>query len=347
MAMEDITSLQLVFGNWYTQSSAENNLGGSASYRASVEYPVGTITQVEFSGSTTGTFADGSTVVSDSVAVVIPRGATFFLRVYQTSASGILYSSGGGANDAVGSMPTSGESFIFGTDVTDYTAGGSFNNQQAALWFRPAAVIGRTTRPALFLAGDSRLGNGTTYDTVSDSYALTGELNRSLGKQFATINCGVASEQLNTALSNYTKRLGLLAYCSHVVCEYGINDLGTGGRTASQYLTDLASFITLMGGKPVYHSTLSPRSSSTDSWATTANQTTHSSNAQRVSLNNALRKGTSGIAGVLEVADQVESARDSGLWNAPGYTDDGLHGNQSALVAVQSSGAVTLAYLQI
>lgn len=343
MAMDNITSLQLVFTNWYVGSNAEPNRGAAATYRAAVEYPAGTYTQVTFSGSAAGLVADGGTLVSDPVAVTIPRGAVFFVRAHQYSTAGVLFSGGAGANNNTGVVPTSGESFIYGTDIADSTMGGSFNNQAAAVHFKPAAIIGRTTRPTVFLAGDSRMNNGRTYDSVNDTYALTGEIDRSIGKMFATINAAQGGESLAGAVNNYTKRLALSQYCSHVVCEYGINDFAA-SRTASQVLGSVVTFVGMFGGKPVYQSTISPYSTSTDAWATTANQTTHASNAERVSFNNSIRRGAAGIAGCLEVADQVESARDSGIWKA-GYTADGLHGNQTAMLSIQASGAVALPFL--
>lgn len=353
VAMDNITSLQLVYANWYVKSSAtigENAPGSDATYKAAIEYPSGTIAAiVTFAGATTGTAADGATIASDAVAVNIPLGATFFVRTFSTSTAGIVYRNGsGGLNIGTGTT-TSGECWTFGVTTPDLvTTAGSFSNQQAGIIFGPAAIVGSTSRPSVFVTGDSRENNGVTYDTASDGYGLTGEVNRSLGKVFATLNVGCASERVNTIVTTtslYARRLALLQYCSHVACGYGVNDIIFDSRTSAQVLADLQTLWASFGNRPIYQRTLSPVSTSTDSWATTANQTTHANNAQRTALNDLIRFMPAGLSGVFEGADQVESARNSGIWKA-GYTADGIHGNQTGNVAIQTSGAVQLAHLQ-
>ena len=118
----------------------------------------------------------------------------------------------------------------------------------------------------------------------------------------------------------------------------------TNGRTAVLAYADLLTIWALLQPLSVFSCTVNPASTSTDSFATTANQTTVASNAQRVALNNLLR--TSGMSsGVFDLADVVESARDSGLWKAPGYTADGLHESQLASLAIANSRAIEVGRL--
>jgi len=353
VAMDNITSLQLVYTNWYVKSTAtvgENTPGSEATYKAAIEYPAGTIAAiVKFSGATTGTAADGATIVSDAVAVNIPIGAAFFVRTFSSSTAGIVFRNGSGGLNPNGGTTTSGEGWTFGVTTPDLVATpGPFANQQAGIYFGPTAIIGNTSRPAIFITGDSRENNGVGYDTSSDGFGLTGEVNRSLGKVFATLNVGCASERVNTIVNTpslYARRLSLIQYCSHVACGYGINDIIFDSRTSAQTISDLQTLWASFGNRPVYQRTLSPVSTSTDSWATTANQTTHANNAQRTAFNDSVRFMPAGLSGVFDVADQVESARNSGIWKA-GYTADGIHGNQTSNVAIQTSGAVQLAHLQ-
>jgi hypothetical protein len=79
-------------------------------------------------------------------------------------------------------------------------------------------------------------------------------------------------------------------------------------------------------------------------WATTDNQTTDATSATaRLAYNAALRTGqhTARIAGFVEIADAVESARDSGLWKVTGadraYTYDGLHESSGGFQAIEDS----------
>jgi lysophospholipase L1-like esterase len=88
-------------------------------------------------------------------------------------------------------------------------------------------------------------------------------------------------------------------------------------------------------GLPVFQNTITPSTTSTDSWATTGNQTPESSNAVRVQVNDWIRTVPSPLSGYFEIADLAETARNSGIWKA-GYTSDGLHPNatgHSALAA--------------
>lgn len=109
-------------------------------------------------------------------------------------------------------------------------------------------------------------------------------------------------------------------------------------------------------GQRVIQTTITPNTTSTDGWATTGNQTPVNATVEshRVQLNDWLRGGapmsgglavavgTSGallagdtghpLYGYWEITDNVESARNSGIWKA-GYTTDGLHPNITGINA--------------
>ena len=349
VALDNINSLQLVFANWYVKNTAtigENAPGAPADFQAAIEYPAGTIAGiVKFSDSITGTAADGATIVSDPLTVNIPYGATFYVRTFASCTAGICFRNGAGGLNTAGGLTTSGECWTFGvTTPNTVTTPGPFANQQAGLYFGPTAIIGVTSRVSVFVTGDSRQNNGVAYDVATDGYGLTGELNRSLGRPYATLNAACGSERIATVVNTpalYVRRLALAQYCSHIVCGYGINDIAFDARTSAQVLGDLQTFWASFGTKPVYQQTISPVSTSTDSWATTVNQTTSATNGQRTALNDLIRFMPSGLSGMFEVADQVESARNSGIWKAA-YTIDGLHGNSTADITIQNSGAVKL-----
>lgn len=347
VAMDDISVLQLVYANYYvTANGVETTPGAAGEYRAGIEYPVGNVTRVTFGGQTSGNVDDDKTLVSDPVAVTIPRGAAFYVRTWSNNSAGILYTGQVGLNNVTAAVPTSGEWWTLGVTTTDYTGvATNVNNTNNASHFRPTAIIGYTTRRSFLITGDSRTGHGTTYDTLPSSAGGVGELERSLAKRFATILVGSAGETLAQAASTtFVKRLRLAQYCSDVTCGYGINDI-LAGTSAATCITNLSTFANFFGGKPVYQSTLAPRSTSSDSWATTGNQTTNANNAARVTLNTAIRaRLPAPFAGHIEVADQVESARDSGLWkvtgSANGYTTDGLHANSAGNALVEVSNAL-------
>lgn len=105
------------------------------------------------------------------------------------------------------------------------------------------------------------------------------------------------------------------------------------GRTAAQVLADLQTIRRFYPGKRFYQSTILPRSTGD---YTSLNQTPHSSNGARVTLNDAIRALPLGFHGYFESADQVESARNSGIWQ-PNMTGDGLHPINTGYAAIQNS----------
>lgn len=338
VAMDTITALQVVYGNWYVKSDfTEAGTGATATVECTIEYPAGTYTRVTFSGANVGSVASAANIVSDSTAVSIPIGATFWVRTYWVCSAGMPYTIGNNINNTTGTGSPSGEFFAFGASVPNTVLGGSISNTSATTYFRPQAIIGSTKKLSWWLAGDSRLGQGaTTVDSASDVFGLVGELERLLGKDYACLNAGRNGETLRNATTNYTLRSSIAAYCSNIACEYGINDFEA-SRSAATVLIDAVTFRNLFSGKPFWQSTVSPASTSTDSFATTVNQTTKASNTARVAYNALVRFGSAPFDGYFEVADSVESSRDSGLWKAPSYTTDGLHGLQYAMLALQSS----------
>lgn len=338
VAMDNITSLQLVYGGWYTTNPRSNgnvsevNASAASTITASIEYPMGTRTQVKFSGSATGTIPVGSNLVSDSVAVSIPLGAAFFVHVFQQNPTSVLF---------IGSVTSAGTGELCNlaaSGLTDLTMAGTITNTFFTTHYPPLAIIGNTSRPSFALFGDSKCEGAL--DTYSDAYLLLGELERAAGKSFGFTNCGLGGERMSdVAGGTATKRVALAQYASHVLSQYGINDI-TNSRTAGQVLTDLATFRALFPGKPFYQGTVAPVTTSSDSWATTGNQTTHANNAARVTLNQSIRNHNTGaLDGHMEIADAVESGRDSGIWKAA-YTTDGTHETQTAYIAVKTFGGV-------
>jgi hypothetical protein len=156
---------------------------------------------------------------------------------------------------------------------------------------------------------------------------------------------GIGSDKVQTFIANRTQEITLANnYCSDLISEYGINDID-GSRTGAQVMADIQNVRNQFPTKPFFQTTLPPATNSTDSWATVANQTynTASTNTQRINFNNLVRGVFSGLSGYFEVADLVESGRDSGYWQANGtaqsYTQDGLHESQGCINAIIANEA--------
>ena len=336
-ARSNINSLQLVIPNFYvnTSTGVETGSGAIASTTACIEYPTGTFIRVKFSGSNTGSVPNGGYLISDPTAVAIPYGAKFFARIWWSSTGGVIITQLSSASSFMSS-----DAMVFGTTTPDLTCGGTVTTSVAYFGFFPAAVIGQTTRPAVCLYGDSRtLGYGDT----ADSYGDTGEFARAIGPSLAYINLGVYADEVNwfVTSTNAANRLALAAYCSHATVGYGINDISNSASAAAVE----ANIATLIGKLPAgmlsWVATLPPETTSTDSWATTANQTAVGTNSVRVTFNAAVRAGSiSGARGYIDEAGVVESGFNSGLWCAPGCTADGVHETQQSSVHEQASSIV-------
>ncbi len=343
IALEKITQLQVAWANWYVSANNTGELtaAGTLTLTAAIEYPLGTIAGVfKWGGNSTVSMAASTTSLTDALdGLNIPAGALFAIRSYAVGTSGIVFT-GEGAGNSVGcaTFAVSGVS-----DLTQ--VGGSFTDTQAGIAYRPVAILAPTTSPTLALVGDSR-PQGLN-DLASDIYGGRGIFERAINKQFGCIRLAASGERLQTVLvangaTNYANRKALIdAYCTHIVSDYGINDLNSGGRTAAELTTDVQSFVTLMG-KPTIWSTLEPLATSSDSFATTANQTTNATvNPKRVTFNASIRNGAAGISGFLEIADAVEDTRDLGKWKVDGtaskWTSDGTHESQFACQFIEAS----------
>jgi len=345
-ARDDIVSLQIVLPNWYVNASmVETNGASSASWTASIEYPVGVFTQVLFSGNTTGTVLAGSNLISDAVSVSIPRGAKFWTRLYQYATGHMLwnnqYDGDGTAQLSVGTTAVG---------CPDYTMGGngSVCTPQAGGIVAPAAIIAQTSRASIAIVGDSiAVGTGD----IADSSSRQGYLCRAFGGKYACLNVAVYTDTLQNFVASHTKRNALIAYASNVVIEYGSNDV-VNSRTAAQILADTLTIIGYYTGKPVAVCTLTPRVTSTDSYVTVANQTVLASEAVRLVVNAQRRNGLSvgstlGPAfAVFDIERACESSYLSGKWQvisgtiSPGtasFTDDGVHPNRNGHQAIANA----------
>lgn len=132
------------------------------------------------------------------------------------------------------------------------------------------------------------------------------------------------------------RRMDIANHCDIALFNYGTNDLALTAKTLDQikaYYLDNWKAAKLRGLR-VYQTTITPRTTSTDNWATTGSQTPVNArhgfgpNSDRAVLNKWIRSIPSPhLDGYVEVADLVEPSRDAGTW-ANDTTDDGVHPNR-------------------
>lgn len=336
-ARENMTSLRLAFANWYVAGAGIETDAAAATIHVSVEYPAGTFTRVTFSGSDAGELAAGATLFSDKVRLTapIPYGALFWVRTHYSSAGGLVFNTSLNGN----TYTPFGEGAMYGVTTPDLTMGGDVGNMGSNNGYAPVLILSQTNRPAVAVFGDSRaFGVSDVMDRSGD----VGEVARSLGSTLAYANASVSGDQAVWFLANHAKRKVLADYCTHVVVQYGINDL-TNGRTSGQVIADLDAIAALFPTKPVWQTTITPKSATTDNWQSVDGQTTDAVNTERTATNDSIRSGLlTNVNGYFDVADAVETARNSGIWLA-WHTSDGLHANRIGNLKVRASGAISVA----
>lgn len=330
---------------------------GTATITASVEYPAGVFTQIKFSGVAAGSCPSGQILFSDllTLGFTIPAGALFWIRTFFVNGNGVYFtdpSNGGQANAEYGDESSSGTG-----GLTDKTMAGTITND-SGFCYRPACILASTNLLSVGLIGDS-LTEGVGETEGRPFLGDVGLLAKTLATVCPMVNLGLGGTTLQNpppaGSHEYwgktgTARAQLLAYCTDFIIHLGTNDLAAfvGNRTAAQVATDLQTFITTTlpalgapAGAHKYLATIGPLTTSTDGWVTAANQTVGANEAQRVIYNNSIRGSIANVDGTFDVADVLETSRNSGLWN-PSFTSDGLHGNVTGYSAVASSGVISL-----
>lgn len=371
IARGEITEIAIRIPNWYSDRAStklEFPNEGTAIWGASVEYPSGTYTRLRFSGKIRGGVMPGGDLISDFLAINIPDGTEFWIRTWCLTTGTIIFQT-----QDLGQNSTNGEQgTVATTAVTDSTASSTAVGaiSTGGLW--PLAIIGRTTQKAVALVGDS-ISEGVS-DTLNSSDAIG--LARSV-VSLPYINLGVSGDSAAVAVTTFDGRLSALSHVNNVVCNYGVNDIGN-GQTLAQIKTNLINLWGLINDNlpnngRVFQTTITPKTTSTDSFATLGNQTAATNFSTggagtRELLNDWLRDGapiSNGVAaaigavdafrvseighplyGVFEVADVVESSRNSGKWKVDGtsnkWTSDGVHGVQYSYLQIATSGAISI-----
>lgn len=375
----DATDLRLVYSNWTTTSTGVDTDGNGATapaVTASIEYS-GTIYRVTFGGKITATPDAGGVLISDPIALVIPAGTLFYVRTYinstdwyGNSASYAVANTGGwSTSDLTAPGAAAVPDAVHWLFSPSAIIGLPLSRSQASV-----GIVGDSI--ATGQGSTTAVYSDPPGATVSAGYIMRG-----LNLGYGYINLARISDRAQNAAGNtWFRRLALLQFCSNVICQLGINDvLGSGGnRSLAQVQGDYLSIWKAAGARvpAVFQTTVTPSSASTDGWTTTVNQTANTGNTTRVNLNNWLRAGAPIVAGaavavgtsgaitcavydstralvrsasglghpltaVFEVADLVESARDSGLW-VVGATSDGLHPNNTGH-GLAAGGIVTAA----
>lgn len=344
---ENCTSIQCVYANFYVNPAsthAEIGSGSAATITASIEYPAGVRNQLLFGGSPSGVIPDNGLLVSDPLSLTTTRGTWCWPLTFWTSTTGVLSI----PHDLTGTgLPGAGlEVAVSG--LTDKTMSGTVT--PADNEYGPIAIIGTTTRNSVVIVGDSIGLGDSSKETVGDASGDFGVVARSIGPYYAYSSLCQNGDQAEDFVASHTNRAALFAYASHLICEYGSNDLYTNSASAATVLGLLQSiwgYHTALGPEKVACQTsIAPRTNSTDNWATTGGQSQVSStvNTRRISVNNTNAALPAGLHKYFDINAALEAS--PGIWkvtgSANGYVVDGIHPNTAGSLLIPASGVIAL-----
>ena len=355
----DFSSLNIRFQSTYLQSGGDNALGNDYYIeKCALEKETGgaAFTPVLFSGARTATVVNGGGGLTSDPILPGEFGLGAFTRghVYWIRA---LVSVTGDAHQfpVGGTVGTNGTAYLFdpttrgasdadSTGTISFTGSGSFSFGGSV----SPIVIGTPVTPtAKFIStiGDSIVdGVG---DTAAASGWVYGFAQRSLfDADFASnVRAGCTlGRSGSTATGMWTGPLtetkSILAHGNVAVEEWGTNDPNySASATVWSYLKSIGHY--------VIRTKLLTQTTSTDSWATTANQTKTTNyttpTGNRVTFNDAVAAQEGILFDKYVSFDSAVLHSDRDLWKAPGYTADGLHpaatGHEAMAVVMRAAYA--------
>lgn len=332
-----LSAIQTVDVGWFL--SPVPTTADAYTIKRYIEYPANTFTQITWGGGATSvTIGSGAVVKSDLVPISIPAGAEFWERTVNLNATVTNY--------PIIQLPSLATNLGVddGCDAADkgntgtIAAGGSNFTGAAAIM----GTINKANARGFVFVGDS-ICFGFGVDTGIGAKGGSGFLARATdvhGYPYARL-CASSWSAQNLA-SNLTLPAAFYAqiFFTDVIQQLGSNDLANLSRTQAQLLADHQAIYGLFPGKRIYQTTITSRTTSTDSWATTANQTISTVGTMSLlnGINTAIRAGVANVSAVLDVADAQMTARDSDIWATPPTpTLDGTHPNTTSHAAIAAA----------
>lgn len=359
--------VRFVFGNWCAEVGIAGL--GQLTVTAAIETPYDVKIPITFGGRRDVVIDPGGFALSDPIGIDFGGPEHLFNFFYVRT----FVVPTGGKFPTIYNGISSGDSIEYGTGLTDKTMSGTVGGDGSGRAYGPCAIVTDTLirRPIVAVVGDSiARGEGDTpaankpagYPMRALDAASIPALRHAVLAQSGTRLQGFSDGAFGSGLWGTGSSSGLnwffplVAGATHVIHQYGVNDLYS-GRTAAQTMLMMAMNWGWLAARnlEVWQTTITPITTSTDGWTTVDNQTAYSPTFQtdRVAVNDWIRAGgpidpddltpvaigTPGalvagdvghpLAGYFEIADAAESARNSGKWKA-GYVGDGIHPNSTA-----------------
>jgi lysophospholipase L1-like esterase len=349
----------LVFTNWGVNGSSGEYLpspSGTITLTASV-MQFGGFYQATRNGAVSFTVPPNATVLTDPVPCEILGTSQMYIRWFLQLSSGNKWPRGYQCLNTVKS-----DFITEGTALTDQTMSGTLGYSSGSD-YGVSGLLGVTQTPKLAIAclGDSIMwGQGDDVTGLAGPSSTTGDGQGNFGwiqraAYIANVPCLVlarAGDQASFNIVPNCKKRRLLTGPTGPVVDWVVLNLGANdtiaGQTYSQLKTSLTTIVTALHnrGVKVCICTISPHTTSTDNWATTANQTlagfSRPSGANGL-VNSDLRGGNFyGADMMYDFAAKCESSIGSCLWKTSGVTADGVHPNQSLHTSIGADAAANL-----
>lgn len=307
-------------------------------------YSIIRLALVRFDGRRLRLIKPGELVKSDPAFLPVAAGEEIWIRTYMSRLASAAYTVAGetgllasaqsywpGNRPARGVVGATGEGVVYtlsdGVDPSTvyYGEGGAIPATDITS-YAPCAILGYTTKTAskaVAIIGDSISTPG--YDSYESLASGFGIVHRALYGVRPMVNLGCGGEMTWNWNVGYAQiRRQMASWCDVAIVNFGSNDMANDGAVFATIQSRLQTLWASLGalGLKVYQCTILPRTTSTDGWKTTGNQTIYAATATweaaRTSLNDWIRTTPSPISGYFDAADAVETARNSGIWKAPG-----------------------------
>jgi len=310
-----VRDIVLAFPEWGLKA-IEKPWPGPYVVRAVIEYPAGKFHPVYAQGRRDITVTPGfSTVWCDACPLEIPAGARFYVKCYARWSGGMWLGRSQSCVPALGEWTRRGVDL---PDATETTA--TFWPTALAAGFQPA-VFGRLERRQIalgILGASQEMAYGTDCVDPDNGSLFIG---RAMRNMFPVMNLSRAGDSLGQYLYRSAARRQLLnGTVTHLMLALGSNDVFAGVPVQKALLWLLrAAEPYLASGIAVYGMTVLPRSISSDSWRTEANQRPVNSRYElaRLQYNASMMQGWKawGFRGMFDCAHAIDP-HDRGIWPA-------------------------------
>jgi hypothetical protein len=325
-----VQNLQLVYSNWALSASGKDGEVDGPSpltFRAALEID-NRVHKLTFNGGAPeAVCAPGADVVTDPLDLSVPAGSAVFSRTFFSGASDRfprplpIYREWGEYIEILSDGP----------DKTLATSG--LPNFNTTAGYGPSAILGTVARPqpAIAIIGDSIANGSSGGDNVLTATDNLGYIARAIANRYGFIRLTIPQDGLFAFTSDNRRRMNLLAgRITHAICEHGINDVTVGRPFEQIRARYLEQWSTLAEhGIKIFQCTLTPRTDSSDDHATLEGQRPVRGcepGGVRQQVNDWIRTTPAPLEGYFEVADRLESSRNSGLWKVDGTPARFVHG---------------------